>query len=373
MSKEKCCQCGNIYHEDKLTPFDSCLWCDECLCENTTLCGDCGSRVYTDDAEYTAEEYYVCESCLDNNYFCCNRCGRVYHNERWHDGLCEWCHEDDESPEAKPNDDRYYSKSRRDLPVGVEIEAEDGDYIGVYDELTPKGFGVSKDGSLEDGIEVQVPASNNGNTERLIKRACESLKSHGYKISRRCGLHIHIEFPCRKRTIKRLLLMFYACEPILYAVNPESRRDNNFCKPLASAFRVSEILTTKPERIDQLFYSKGNGRTTEKDIKLYKMSKWNDCRYFGFNLHSLFYRNTIEFRYHAGTIEAKKIISWARLLRSILVYVRYSFSKLEVLRLIEQPTISGKLRYLSDMLRLDGSLNSYFLNRYIKFKKLCAV
>ena len=101
------------------------------------------------------------------------------------------------------------------------------------------------------------------------------------------------------------------------------------------------------------------------------MSKYNDCRYFGFNLHSLFYRDTIEFRYHAGTIEPEKIMSWSKLLRSILIYVRYSYNKGDVLGLIEQPVISGKLRYLGDMLNLDGSLKSYFLNRYIKFN-LCA-
>jgi len=372
MEKTKCYQCHESYPQDKLTLFDSEMWCAECLGEYTTICADCGERIYKDDASYTADDYPICERCYDDNYFYCDRCERVYHNEHWANGVCEWCCEDDGSPEATPNDRRYYRKSRRDLPVGVEIEAEGGDYLDVYDELTPKGFGVSKDGSLQDGIEVQVPASNGGNTDKLIIQACESLRMNGFRISSRCGLHIHIEFPSRRKTIKRLLLMVYACEPILYAVNPQSRRDNNFCKPLASAFKISEILSTESVQIDKLFYSKGNGHTTKRDIRFYKKSKWNDCRYFGFNLHSLFYRNTIEFRYHSGTIEPQKIISWAKLLRSILLYVRYAYDKSEVLKLIEQPTILGKLKYLSNMLKLDGSLTSYFLNRYIRFKNICA-
>lgn len=372
MNKTKCYQCGKCYPADKLTLFDTEMWCGECLDEYTTLCDDCGDRIYTDDAHYTADDYPICNRCYDDNYFYCDRCERIYHNENWDNGLCDRCSEDEGSPEATPNDKRYYSKSRRDLPVGVEIEAEGGDYMDVYDELTPKGFGVSKDGSLKDGIEVQVPASNGGNTEKLIKQACESLKRNGFKISSRCGLHVHIEFPSRKKTIKRLLLMVYACEPILYAVNPKSRKDNNFCKSLAPAFKVGEILATETAKIDKLFYSKGNGRTTQNAIKIYKMSKWNECRYFGFNLHSLFFRNTIEFRYHAGTIEAQKIISWVWLLRSILLYVRYNYDKPEVLGLIEQPTILGKFRYMSDMLKLNERHISYFLNRYIRFnKKLC--
>lgn len=344
--KLKCEQCRGIFHKEELIFFDGEFWCCECLGEYTTVCDDCGERIYTDDASYVNDDYPICNRCYDDNYFYCDRCERIYHNEHRSGNLCAWCCEDEESPEAAPNNERYYFKSRRDLPVGVEIEAEDGDYMDVYDELTPKGFGVAQDGSL---------------------------KRNGFKISRRCGLHIHIEFPSRKKTVKRLMLMAYACEPILYAVNPKSRRSNSFCKPLSSAFKIHEILTAESEQIDQLFYSKGNGHTTKQDIKSFKTSKWNACRYFGFNIHSLFYRNTVEFRYHAGTIEPQKIISWVKLLRSILLYVRYTYDKFEVLGLIEQPTVLGKLKYLSNMLKLSGSLTPYFLNRYIKFNKtLCA-
>lgn len=367
-----CNTCKKAFDGDRLVSFDDRLWCPACLAEYTTICEDCGERIYTDDATYTADEYPVCDACCDANYFCCEACERVYHNEHMVNGVCEWCYEDGECATAEPDNERYYFKSRRDLPVGVEIEAEGGDYMGVYDELSPKGFGVGKDGSLDDGIEVQVPASNEGNTEKLIEQACESLRRNGFRISKRCGLHIHIEFPSRKKTIKRLLLMAYACEPILYAINPKSRRANGFCKPLASAFKASEIISADTGQIDKLFYSKGNSRITKCAIKYYKASKWNDCRYFGLNLHSLFYQGTIEFRYHAGTMEPGKIISWASLLKSILLYVRYDYEVAEVLRLIEQPTILAKLRYLCGMLRLSEPLPSYFISRYIKFSDLCA-
>lgn len=348
------------------------MWCDECLSEHTTICADCGERIYTEDATYTNEDYPICDRCYDENYFYCEGCQRVYHYEHRVGDYCEGC-ADEEGPEAVPDNKRYYSHSRRDLPVGVEIEAEGGDYLDVYNKLMSKGFGVSKDGSLSGGIEIQVPASNGGKTEKLIKQACLTLKENGFGISKRCGLHIHIEFPSRKKTIKKLLLMAYACEPIFYAVNPQSRKSNGFCKPLVSAFKVNEILSSETKAIDKLFYSKGNQKTSNYAVKVYKMSKWNDCRYFGFNLHSLFYRKTIEFRYHAGTTEPEKIISWVNLLKSILLYVRYAYERSEVLALIEQPTISAKIRYLSQMLKLNEPLADYFLKRYIRFnKKLCA-
>jgi len=374
MEKLKCCGCKKPFAKNALTLFDDEMWCEDCLDKDTTTCADCGERIYRDDATYTNDDCIICDRCYDENYFYCDRCDRVYYNEYRVGDYCEYCceNEDDNAPQQLPDDKRYYCKSRRDLPVGVEIEAEDGDYFDVYDELTPKGFGVDKDGSLEEGIEVQVPASNRGNTEKLIRQACLALHKHGFGVSRRCGLHIHIEFPSRKKTIKNLLLMAYACEPVLYAVNPKSRQNNNFCKPLVSAFKVAEIVRTEPGRIDELFYSKGNGKTTKYAVEIYKKCKWNDCRYFGFNLHSLFYRNTIEFRYHAGTIAPEKIIAWANLLKAILLYVRYQYDKREVLELIEQPTILAKFKYLSRMLNLDEAQKAYFLDRYIKFNNLCA-
>ncbi|MBM4402686.1 MAG: amidoligase family protein [Candidatus Cloacimonetes bacterium] len=377
MKKIKCYGCQKLFAKNELNHFDDKMWCDDCLDEDTTICADCREeRIYRDDATYTYDDYPICERCYDENYFYCEGCQRVYHYDQRSGDYCEECAqgEDTEGPEAMPDNKRYYCQSRRDLPVGVEIEAEGGDYQDVYYNLTPEGFGVSKDGSLDRGIEVQVPASNSGNTEKLIKQACSCLKENGFGVSKRCGLHIHIEFPSRKKTIKKLLLMAYACEPIFYAVNPQSRKCNGFCKSLVSAFKVSEILGSETKGIDKLFYSKANRKTSDYAVKLYKMNKWNDCRYFGFNLHSLFYQKTIEFRYHAGTTEPEKIISWVNLLKSILLYVRYSYQRSEVLTLIEQPTISAKIKCLSQMLKLNQPLANYFLKRYIRFnKKLCAV
>jgi hypothetical protein len=297
-------------------------------------------------------------------------CERHYHQDEYGgDGYCRYCLEENR-PETVPDKKRYYSKSRRDLPVGVEIEAEGGDCDDVYHDLAGEGFGVQKDGSLEEGgIEIQVPASNGGNTGKLVKRACKSLEENGFGISRRCGLHVHVEYPSRMKTIKRLLLMIYACEPVFYAVNPQSRQNNTYCQPLGRAFSASEILRAKREEIDRLFYSKKYAGLTKSKVKSFKRMKWNECRYFALNLHSLFYQKTAEFRYHAGTMSPSKIMRWIKLLKAILLYVRFKYNQEEVLRLIEQPTVSGKIKYLKELLRLDRPLTSYLVNRYIKFRK----
>ena len=363
-----CNKCENRFYKEDLITFDDQLWCEDCLSGETAACADCGERVYLDDATYVADDP-ICESCYDRNYFQCEGCERHYHNDDYgEDGYCRYCAEENKS-EACPDNERYYSKSRRDLPVGVEIEAEGGDYDDVYDDLSDEGFGVQGDGSLDrDGIEIQVPASNGGSTDKLVQRACKSLEGNGFGISRRCGLHVHIEYPSRMKTIKRLLLMIYACEPVFYAINPESRQDNTYCQPLNRRFSVSEIMRAKTEEIDKLFYSKKYAGLTKSKVKSFKRMKWNNCRYFGFNLHSLFYQKTVEFRHHAGTISPSKILRWIELLKAILLYVRFSYNQEEVLRLIEQPAVLAKIKYLKELLRLDKPLASYLVNRYIKFR-----
>jgi hypothetical protein len=365
----KCSECQQEFKEGEMITFDDRLWCEDCLSRVTTICVECEERVYISRARYVNNDP-VCESCYNDRYFQCDCCRRHYpHEDYGEDGCCRYCLENDMNPEASPDNGRYYSKSRRDLCVGVEIEAEGGDYHSVYDDLVNEGFGVQNDGSLSDGIEVQVPASSGGDTFKLIRRACRSLEENGFEISRRCGLHVHIEYLSRMKTIKRLLLMTYACEPVFYAINPWSRQTNNFCQPINKAFSVYEIMQTEAGNIDKLFYSKKHSGLTKSRVRDLKRAKWNECRYFGLNLHSLFYQRTVEFRYHAGTISPKKIISWVQLLKGILLYIRFRYNRGEVLNLIEQPTVLSKVRRLEQLLKLDEPLTAYIINRYIKFHK----
>jgi len=364
-----CERCEERFYKEKLITFDDKIWCEDCLDKETVICADCEERVYREEVRYVSDEP-ICESCYDNNYFQCEGCEDYYHNNDYgDDGYCRHCLEDDK-PSICPNNKRYYQKSRRDLAVGVEIEAEGGDYHDVYYDLADRGFGVCSDGSLAvGGIEIQVPASSSGKTYKLVHQACESLEENGFEISKKCGLHVHIEYPSRLKTIKHLLLMIYACEPVFYAINPKSRQDNNFCQPLNKAFSVHEIVRTKAEEIDKLFYSKKHPRLTESEIRNFKKCKFNECRYFGFNLHSLFYQKTIEFRYHAGTIDPKKIMRWVDFLKAILLYVRFHYKQEKVLGLIEQPTVLSKIKYLKQLLKLDEPLANYLINRYLKFNK----
>ncbi len=49
-----------------------------------------------------------------------------------------------------------------------------------------------------------------------------------------------------------------------------------------------------------------------------RRNKFDGARYHALNLHSWFYRGTIECRLHTGTVRANKIIAWGKLWANLL-------------------------------------------------------
>jgi len=52
--------------------------------------------------------------------------------------------------------------------------------------------------------------------------------------------------------------------------------------------------------------------------------KYNRARYHAWNLHSFFYRKTIEVRLHGGTTQYGKITAWSMLLADFVDYAKAS-------------------------------------------------
>jgi len=396
-TKTECCECTA---KKDLTEFDGKWYCEACLDDKTVVCYNCDDRIWRGDSLNYCDDYYcetcfndlfctcdncgeseyedritfvggryICEHCYNGSYFYCEACGNNYHlDDCGSNNHCRFCEEDNDE-EASPNDKKYYKKSRKDIAIGIEIEAENGNYDDVYNELSDKGFGVCHDGSLENGIETQIPKSNNGNTEKLVKRACKCLENNNYEITKRCGLHVHFDYSSRATTIKNLLFTAYVIDDLLFALQPPSRQNNQYCLYLSDYFKLSEILTTDKKKIDRLFYRKREGKQTKNALARTKKQKYANSRYFGFNLHSLYYRKTAEFRHHAGTMNPEKILNWTELLKNILLYVRFGFNKNDLLTLSELTTKSQKLKRLFELIQLEPKIQNYFFDRYKKFNK----
>lgn len=116
---------------------------------------------------------------------------------------------------------------------------------------------------------------------------------------------IHIE------KLKSLLLTYLWGENIIYAMLPKSRGQNRYCRSLNTKITLQQILDIEDmSQLEKYWYGLFNSK---RNIAYKKKQKYDDSRYYGLNLHSLFYRGTIEIRYHHGTLNCEKILNWINL------------------------------------------------------------
>jgi Putative amidoligase enzyme. len=133
----------------------------------------------------------------------------------------------------------------------------------------------------------------------------------GAKVDRRCGIHIHVDAtPFDGRTLANLAKIIYKQEAlILTALGVNENRQNNYSKPVSDEF-IRKIERRRPKTKDQLnriWYGYHNRRPQHFD----------STRYYGVNLHNVWYRGTVEFRWFEGTLHAGKVRAYIQLVLAV--------------------------------------------------------
>jgi hypothetical protein len=150
-----------------------------------------------------------------------------------------------------------------DRLVGIEIEATGGDYRQAYDLVDTK-CGVTEDGSVTfPSIEIQTPPASADKLEELIRNATQGLRTAGFGVDRTCGLHIHIDgegFYGNPENTNKLIATYYALEPVIHRMLPNTRRRNTFCRPMTA-------------KLDDKLFKKVAGRPKQKDKYIIE-KKW---------------------------------------------------------------------------------------------------
>ena len=103
---------------------------------------------------------------------------------------------------------------------------------------------------------------------------------------------------------------------------------------------------------------------SKKFLANFKKDKWNDTRYNAINLHSHFYRGTIEFRHHQGALNHIKIINWIDYNLSILDYAkkRYNADDIKLLQETKEKPLL-QLRTLAKIINLSKTTLSFIEKR----------
>lgn len=192
----------------------------------------------------------------------------------------------------------------------------DGGYYDKYIAVMPDGreWTIMSDGSLHDdsghNAEVVSPILTFAD-DRLLQDVVRALRSHGNRINETCGIHVHVDGArLDAEAACRLVRLVYRREAqILHALAVQQRRLGHYCKPVARDL-VSRIDSVEPRTLSALnpvWY----GRTVTSP------AHYDDSRYHGLNLHSLWYRGTVEYRWFEASLHAGKVRAYTLFARAL--------------------------------------------------------
>lgn len=302
--------------------------CESCM-DNYTTCEDCDNQYHEDNIRYINDSRNICNDCY-SNYHLCSGCDYTYHenDSEWidgDDGYCVNCYSGSDNlfraysndilPEFVSEQAGRIITSQRYFGIELETVLPDSDSAHNVSSQLSDYVGLSEDGSIRAeggiGIEIQSPKCAGKNGEQAVKDICQVLNDNDAKVNTSTGFHVHIgakDIAQSPSKVKTLLALYINFDSVLQAMLPESRRNNRYCKSLTEFNSENLLKTRMMSSIERLWY-----KDRLSNISNRKGHKYDNSRYYGINFHSLFYRGTIEVRYHNGTTNADKILKWTAL------------------------------------------------------------
>jgi hypothetical protein len=134
-------------------------------------------------------------------------------------------------------------------------------------------------------------------------------KIRGVEIDESCGFHVHHgvdseTYKCQQ--LKELIRIVYAIEDYVYLLIGGDRVAKDTCRPMDLNIKDFQKLNNceyecqnKGCKLKQLWYSPEN----RYDPDCNRPDRYDSTRYHGLNIHSYWYRSTIEFRYHCAVLD----------------------------------------------------------------------
>ena len=181
--------------------------------------------------------------------------------------------------------------------------------------LSPRTWKVVSDASLSHvpshlRAEVVTPVLAYGDIPTL-QEVIRAVRKCGAKVDRHCGIHVHVEASCFDgRALGNLAKIVYKQEPlILAALGVTENRQRTYTRPVRDEL-IRDIECRRPRTTDELnriWYGYHNSRPQHFDR----------TRYHGVNLHNVWYRGTVEFRWFEATLHAGKVKAYIQLVLAV--------------------------------------------------------
>ena len=210
--------------------------------------------------------------------------------------------------------------------IAVEIEVanlEDPDSAyGISECVRRWGGSIVSDGSLPaTGFEINTSPASGDLFVKQIQEICTKLNNCEAVVDSSCGLHVHLDArDFDYYELRNLIKVYASLEPLFFSMVPESRENSQYCLPCGEKFA---------EAID-------NGRLPYKEAKKkvikatygvdspkdFRKEKYCSARYTALNLHSFFFRGSLECRLFNGSTNPGKIVAWALTLAKMLEFAK---------------------------------------------------
>ena len=227
----------------------------------------------------------------------------------------------------KPRNTKVISSSFKINPCrrfnGVELEVLSTSN-SISEETADKlNFHKHYDGSLSSGGEEFSSYPMNGDILfKSIKEFCDKLIINKYTIDTSCGFHAHFQVPKNDlEYLKKIFFFYNLYEPLFYQLVSKSRKNNKFCSSINKTYplNISKLMQCKTLiEFKKIIYQVD----TSLEVKEEQQEHTSDKRYSWLNLHSIFYRGTLEIRLHNGTINPNKVLFWLKIHNEILDYLK---------------------------------------------------
>lgn len=200
--------------------------------------------------------------------------------------------------------------------IGLEIEVDSYDNGKPVNEVSKKFMcELTSDGSVPDGFELCTPPANGNQFVKMVEEICDALKMAGAKNTYKSGLHVHVDLSdFRYEDLRKLYLIYSKIEPEIYMIIDKRRASDKFCRMLGEGL-YEECLDPVAWKHKLLQMTFGFYKT--RDFSVHDKGSHGAARYQGMNISSWWIRKTVEFRMHHGTIQAHKMVHFAKMLCGI--------------------------------------------------------
>ena len=151
-------------------------------------------------------------------------------------------------------------------------------------------------------VEMNSPKLQYSEMEKL-QDVVRTLRHAGAVVNSSCGMHVHVDAANHTpQSLKNALSIMYSKEDLLFkALNVNENRVKRWCQ------KVKEDKLKKIRRLSSNASMSQMADLWYSDCQDSRYAHYNNTRYYALNLHSVFYRGTLEWRCFESTLHAGKV------------------------------------------------------------------